>query len=111
MIRTPLTGCTDPVQRLALSSTGNPDRGMLVVVEERLESDDHLPTRPARFTLSGKARPLECCTPTSRAGFGVDFSDGGRGFYTYVYVDGASSRDVAAQVLDSLQIVPRTPGS
>jgi hypothetical protein len=100
--RRPLTSCTDPVQRVAVGSTQG---GALIMLIERRYSDDGLPPRPRRLTLEGEAAPIACCAPLDRPGHVVRFSDGGRGFYAYVYVT-PSTRAAALGALNSLRVRP-----
>jgi hypothetical protein len=98
-----LTPCTDPVERLTVAG-----RGAMVMVQERIGSDDGLPARPARFELRGAPRPMECCAPLDRAGWSVRFRDAGRGFYGFVYVGGPGTRAEALRILDGLRIALRS---
>jgi hypothetical protein len=93
-----LTPCTDPVERLTVVG-----HGAMVMLQERLRSDDGLPSRPHRFELRGAPQPLECCAPLRRAGWSLRFSEAGRGIYGYVYLGGRKTRTEALAILDSLR--------
>jgi len=98
-----LTPCTDPVERLTVAG-----RGAMVMLQERVGGDDGLPARPARFELRGAPQPMECCAPLDRGGWSVRFRDGGRGFYSFVYLGGRATRADALAIFDSLRITPRS---
>ena len=106
IVRRPLTLCTDPIQRLALSG-----HGALVQIQERVavENLDGFPPRPARFALQGAPRWIGCCVPDERRdkGWMLAFRDGGRGFYAYVFVGTAGSRREVLAILDGLRVRPR----
>jgi hypothetical protein len=105
VIRRHLTPCTNPIQRMALRR-----RGALVLLMESLDPPRYVkrfPRRPERFRLLGDPQWLVSCEPLHERGWMLDFRDGGRAFYAYVY---GSSRAVRAQgvaILDSLRVRPR----
>ena len=103
-IERPLTPCTDPMQRLALRG-----HGALVQVQERLGVDrlQLYPSRPRTFTLRGAPQWIACCAPAERKGWLIQFRDGGRGFYAYVYVGERGTRAQVLRILNSLRVAPR----
>jgi hypothetical protein len=98
-----LTPCTDPAERLTLRG-----RGAMVMLQERAAGDAGFAPRPDRFTLRGKPHAMECCAPLVRPGWFLDFRDGGRGFYAYVYLGRRGTEAEALAILTSLRIRPRT---
>lgn len=105
VVRRHLTPCTNPIQRMALRRSG-----ALVLLMESLDPPRYVkrfPRRPKSFRLRGEPQWLVCCEPLHQRGWRLDFRDGGRAFYAYVY---GSSRAVRAQgvaILDSLRVRPR----
>jgi len=102
VVRHRLTPCSDPVERLTLTG-----RGAMVMLQERAAGAAGFARRPDRFTLRGKPHAMECCAPLGRPGWFLDFRDGGRGFYAYVYVGRRGTEAEALTILDSLRIRPR----
>jgi hypothetical protein len=104
VIHTPLSVCTNPVQRLALR--GN---GALVQIVETLDYAYVLrfPARPRRFVLRGPSEYQACCPPRQGKGWFLSFRDGNRGFHAYVYPGEAGTRKTALRLLDSLRVTPR----
>jgi hypothetical protein len=98
-----LTPCSDPVERLTVRG-----RGAMVMLQERAAGGAGFAPRPERFTLRGKAHPMECCAPLGRPGWFILFRDHGRGFYAYVYLGRRGTEADALAILDSLRIKPRT---
>ena len=100
-----LTPCTNPVERLTLAG-----RGALVMLQESLDRAyvNRFETRPVRFRLRGEPQFITCCAPTGRGrGWFLNFRDGGRAFYAYVYLGRAGTRAQALAILDGLRIRPR----
>jgi hypothetical protein len=104
-IRRRLTPCTNPIERLTVFG-----RGALVMLQESLDPRRYIRRfrpRPRRFTLRGEPHSIACCAPSSRPGWFFDFRDRGRGFYAYVYLGEAGTRQEALAILDSLGVQPR----
>ena len=100
-----LTPCVNPIQRVAFAG-----RGAFVMLQEFLGLSDaelrRFPRRPERFRLRGAPTRHLCCTPTSRPGWVLEFQDGGRAFYVYVYLGWRRTKREALAILDSLRISP-----
>jgi hypothetical protein len=94
----PLTPCSDPVERFTLF---HGDQAL--TVEERTDPvPEELRGRPARFGVSGKPSPLECCAIEGMPGWSIQFSDHGRAFYAYLY-PGRESPRALLSVLDTFR--------
>jgi hypothetical protein len=105
VVRRHLTPCTNPLQRMALRR-----RGALVLLMESLDPPRYVkrfPRRPERFRLRGSPQWLVCCEPLHKRGWMLDFRDGGRAFYAYVYGSTRAARAQAVAILDSLRVRPR----
>jgi hypothetical protein len=103
-VRTPLSVCTNPVQRLALVG-----HGALVQIVETLDYAyvHRFPVRPRRFALRGPAEYHACCPPRHAKGWFLSFRDGNRGFYAYVYLGERGTRAEVLGILDSLRVRAR----
>jgi hypothetical protein len=101
-----LTPCTNPIERLTVTG-----RGGLVMLQESLDPRRYIrrfAPRPRRFELRGRPQFIACCAPANRGrGWFLNFRDGGRGFYAYVYLGQEGMRDEALALLDSLRVEPR----
>jgi len=94
-----LTPCTNPIERF---SVARGDR--LLVLEERLDpSRAELRGRPSRFRVQGAPSPLECCAVDGRRGWVLQFGDGGRAFYAYLY-PGRGGAEPLLRLLDTLRV-------
>jgi hypothetical protein len=105
VVRRHLTPCTNPIQRIALRR-----RGALVLLMESLDPPRYVkrfPRRPERFRLRGDPQWLVCCEPLPQRGWQLDFRDGGRAFYAYVYGSNRAVRAQGVAILDSLRVRPR----
>jgi hypothetical protein len=105
VVRRHLTPCTNPIQRMALRR-----KGALVLLMESLDPPRYakrFPRRPERFRLRGDPQWLVCCEPLHERGWMLDFRDGGRAFYAYVYGSNRAVRAEAVAILDSLRVHPR----
>jgi hypothetical protein len=100
-----LTPSTNPLERLTVAG-----RGALVMLQESLDPRRYIrrfAPRPRRFELRGRPQLIACCAPPNRGrGWFFNFRDGGRGFYAYVYLGEARTRDEALRILDSLRVRP-----
>lgn len=103
-VRKQLSVCTNPVQRLALRG-----HGALVQIVETLDYAyvHRFPARPPRFALRGPAQFQACCPPRDAKGWFLNFRDGNRGFYAYVYLGRRGTREEALAILDSLRVRSR----
>jgi hypothetical protein len=101
VVETPMSACTNPVQRLALRG-----HGALVQIVETLDYAyvHRFPARPRRFALRGPAQYQACCPPRDAKGWFLHFRDGNRGFYAYVYLGRAGTRSEVLRILDSLRV-------
>lgn len=105
VIRRHLTPCTNPIQRMALRRNG-----ALVLLMESLDPPHYVkrfPRRPEHFRLHGNPQWLVCCEPLHKRGWRLDFRDGGRAFYAYVYGSNRAVRVQAVAIVDSLRVRPR----
>jgi hypothetical protein len=105
IVRRHLTPCTNPIQRMALRRTD-----ALVLLMESLDPPryvERFPRRPGQFRLRGEPQWLVCCEPLHKRGWLLDFRDGGRAFYAYVYGSSRAARAQAVAILDSLRVGPR----
>jgi hypothetical protein len=105
VLRRHLTPCTNPIQRMALRR-----RGALVLLMESLDPSRYVkrfPRRPEHFRLRGDPQWLVCCEPLHKRGWMLDFRDGGRAFYAYIYGSTQAVRTQAVAILDSLRVRPR----
>jgi hypothetical protein len=94
------TPCSDPVERFSLLS----GHGQILMIQERLHPiRAELGQRPVHFAVSGRARPLECCS-LDRPGWVIQFGDHGRGFYAFLY-PGRGSAQPLLRALDSFSVV------
>jgi hypothetical protein len=93
------TACSDPVERFTLLS----GHGQILTIQERLDPiAAELVQRPLHFAVSGRPRPIECCS-LDRPGWVIQFGDHGRGFYAFLY-PGRGSRHALLQALDSFRV-------
>jgi len=98
------TPCSDPVERFSLLS----GHGQILMIQERLDPiRAELVQRPLRFAVSGRPRPLECCS-LDRPGWVIQFGDHGRGFYAFLY-PGRGSPQALLQALDSFSVAAVLP--
>jgi hypothetical protein len=105
VVRRHLTPCSNPIQRMALRR-----RGALVLLMESLDPPRYVkrfPRRPEHFRLRGDPQWLVCCEPLHKRGWRLDFRDGGRAFYAYVYGANRAGRAQALAIVDSLRVRPR----
>jgi hypothetical protein len=105
IVRRHLTPCSNPIQRMALRR-----RGALVLLMESLDPPRYVkrfPRRPEHFRLRGDPQWLVCCEPLRKRGWRLDFRDGGRAFYAYVYGSNRAERAQAVAIVDSLRVRPR----
>ena len=105
VVRRHLTPCTNPLQRMALRRNG-----ALVLLMESLDPPRYVkrfPRRPEHFRLRGNPQWLVCCEPLHKRGWMLDFRDGGRAFYAYVYGSSRAVRAQAVAIVDSLRVRPR----
>jgi len=104
-IRHRLTRCSNPVERIDLAGPG----GALLMVQESLgrNATRGMLPRPNRFGFGGPPHPLACCTPTRQPGWLLNFKDGGRGFYAYLYPGSKSLRAELVAILNSLRVRPK----
>jgi hypothetical protein len=97
-----LEPCTNPIPRLAVRHGRD-----LLLVEESLDPPRYIArfsARPSRFAVKGPPGDLACCAAADAGrGWQLDFRDGGRGFYAYIY--GNPQR--VLPVLQSLRLEPR----
>jgi hypothetical protein len=93
------TPCSDPVERFSLI------RGdQVLTVEERLDPvRAELRPRPARFAVRGAPSQLECCAIEGRRGWMIQFGEGGRAFYAYLY-PGRGPVEPLLDALDTLRV-------
>ena len=93
------TPCSDPVERFSLV------RGdQVLMVQERLDPiRAELKPRPLRFAVRDTAAPIGCCSIGNRRGWVLQFGEGGRAFYAYLY-PGRESPRVLLLALDSLRV-------
>ena len=94
-----LTPCTDPVERFSLIRGD----GMLTVQERLDPAPGELRARPRRFRVHGSPGPLECCAVPGRRGWVLQFGEGGRAFYAYLY-PGAGGAGPLLRLLDTLRV-------
>jgi hypothetical protein len=106
LIPASLTPCTNPVERVDVAGPG----GALVMLQEGLDRAyvQRFPVRPRHFAVRGAPSFLSCCdAPGHGKGWVVDFRDGGRSFYAYVYPGRDGRTKAALAILDSLRIERR----
>ena len=90
------TPCSDPIERFSLLS----GHGQILMIQERVDPiRAELVQRPVHFAVSGRPRPLECCS-LDRPGWVIQFGDHGRAFYAFLY-PGRGSPQPLLEALDS----------
>jgi hypothetical protein len=117
LARTPVTTCSDPVQRLVVTTTRArlhrafriPPRSALVLLMES-RSGGRFPPRPKSFRLPRRLDNLGgCCEIPNGPGVELLFRDHGRRFYAFVYVGEharAATRRATVRLLNSLRVSP-----